>query len=517
MRRSGLIFLSLIGIGLAGCNFAPITKAPRVNTSRTYPNDAGGSPNDKLAKENILDLGWEDFFTDPRLKMLIQNALEYNRDLAGQFEAILQARGQYMAQRGMLLPQIGITEQAQFMDPSDAAGYSFAPGSGRGSPFFTYFDEGIGFSSYEVDFWGRIANMSKAQKELALQNSENLRNMWLTILSEVANTYINWLEDRDLLILACETYLSQKHTLDLIQMTYNMGQADALTVEDAKTQVEQAATQANQASRLLAEDEHMLTELVGGKMPEFLPPPKPLGQQTILRDLPAGLPSQLLTQRPDIRAMEHKLRQTNAEIGSARAAFFPKFTLSASEGNNALQFNHLFSKFAQTWSLNPQMTIPVLTWGVNLGNLRTAESQAKQAAADYQKTALAAIHEVSDALTARETYFRQEKHTQRLVDATGKGYALAWMKYQEGIENYQIVLEQQRSFYNAQQSLIQVEAARFQNIVTVYRVLGGGWRKNGVLDAPVEKRDATKAELPARKRPTWLRGWWEGNGFGKGF
>ncbi|QCE35105.1 TolC family protein [Acetobacteraceae bacterium] len=517
MKRFRLILAGFLGLFFAGCNFAPITKRPHINTPRTYPDDAGGKTDDKLASENILDLGWEDFFTDPRLKMLIQNALEYNRDLAGQFEEILQARGQYMAQRGMLLPQIGITENAEFMDPSDAAGYSFAPGSGRANPFFQYYSEGIGFASYEIDFWGRIANLSKAQKELALQNSENLRSLWLTILSEVAGTYIRWLEDRDLLILACETYLSQKHTLDLIQMTFNMGQADGLTVADAKTQVEQSATQVEQASRLMAQDEHMLTELVGGKMPEFLPPPKPLGEQTVLRDLPAGLPSQLLNQRPDIRSAEHKLRQTNAEIGSARAAFFPKFTLSATEGNNALQFNHLFSKFAETFTINPQMTIPVLTWGVNTGNLKSAESQAKQAAAFYQKTALEAIHEVSDALTARDTYAKQEKHTQLLVDSTGRSYSLAWMKYQEGIENYQIVLEQQRSFYSAQQNLIQVEAARFQNLVTVYRVLGGGWRKNGTLDAPVEKKDATRAEFPRQKRPTWLRGWWEGNGYGKGF
>lgn len=476
---------------LSSCNMAPDYHRPAPMVQDAYPADTGVKS--VKAAAQAADLGWQDFFTDPRLKALITLTLQSNRDLAAQAAAVAEAQGQYEVQHASLFPAISAGGSGMFMSPSDTAGFAFAPGSGRSIGTLRFFQSSIGFSSYEVDLWGRIRNLSRQEAEAALSSAENTRNVLITTVSQVANTYIQWLGDRELLRVTQDTLASQQHTLSLTQLAYDHGEADALTLAQVRTQVEQAGANEAQYRRAVADDEHALQLVVGMPLPGTLPAPAPFGTQTMLSDLPAGLPSDLMQQRPDIQAAEHTLLGANASIGAARAAFYPRVTLTASEGTSALQFRHLFTPGAETWSIAPSISLPIFTWGQNEGNLHIAKARALQSAAQYQKSVQSAFREVSDALTARETYTAQEKHLSGLVQQSQTAYDLAMMRYHAGIDSYLTALEQQRTLYQAQQNHIAVQAARFANLVTVYRALGGGWSAKTVSPTVVPSAQAGKA------------------------
>lgn len=463
---------------LAGCNLAPTYHRPAMPVQNAYPDDAG-SGNVKTSQD-AANIGWKTFFVDPRLQALVELALRNNRDLRTQAGAIMEAQGQYQVQNASLFPTISTNGTAQYYAPSSTAGFGFAPGLGQNISLLRYYTVGIGFSSYEVDLFGRIRNLTKQQAEEALGSQFNARSVLISTVSQVASTYIQWLADRELLRVTNDTLASQGNTLRLTQMLYDRGETDLLTLHQTQTQVEQAAANQAQYSRQVALDEHALQLLVGAPLPGDLPPPAPFGGQTILSDLPAGLPSDLLANRPDVLAAEHNLRAANANIGAARAAFFPRVTLTASEGVSSLQFRHLFTPGAETWTVSPSVSLPIFTWGQNEGNLRISKARRLQQIANYEKTMQTAFREVSDALTGRETYLQQMQRLKNLVSASQGAYDLAEMRYKAGIDTYLTTLTQQRNLYQAQQSLISVEMARYQNLVTVYRALGGGWTPNTV-------------------------------------
>lgn len=467
---------------LASCDLAPKYQRPTQPVQNAYPADSGSTqPLKGLA---AADIGWKHFFTDARLRALIDLALRNNRDLRSQAAAIMEAQGSYDVQHASLFPPIGVTGSGEYFAPSETAGFSFAPGLGRGTSMLRYYSLGIGFSSYEVDLFGRIRNLSRQQAEELLGSRMNAQSVLISTVSQVANTYLQWLADRELLRVTDQTLASQGNTLRLTKMKYDHGEADALTLAQTQTQVEQAASNKAQYERQMAQDEHQLQLLVGVPLPDTLPAPQSFGTQTMLSDLPAGLPSDLIAQRPDIRSAEHNLIGANANIGAARAAFFPKVTLTAQEGVSSLQFRHLFTPGAQTWSVSPNIELPIFTWGQNAGNLKVSKARRLAQIATYEKTVQTAFKEVSDALTARETYLAQDAHMTGLVQSSRQAYDLAMMRFNTGIDTYLTTLTQQRSLYEAQQSLIVVQLARYQNLVTLYRALGGGWSASDIASAP---------------------------------
>jgi len=465
-----------LGTGVAGCTLAPTYHRPNLSVQNGYPADTAARADSPAALRVIAgNLGWHEFFVDPRLRALIAIAIRDNRDLRSQMASIAEAQGQYQVQNASLFPQISTTGQGEYFAPSDTAGFSFAPGLGQNISLLRYYSVGIGFSSYEVDLFGRIRSLTKEQQEDALNSEANARSILISTISQVANTYIAWLADRELLRVTQDTLASQTSTLRLTQAMFDHGQTDQLTLSQVQTQVEQAASNQQQYERQMAQDEHALQLLIGAPIPKDLPAPAPLGQQTLLANLPAGVPSDLIARRPDIIAAEHSLKAANANIGAARAAFFPRVSLTATEGVSSLQFRHLFTPGAQTWAVDPSISIPIFTWGQNEGNLRISKARHQQQINTYEKTVQSAFREVSDALTARETYLAQDTHMQSLVQSSQTAYRLAKMRFSVGIDSYLTTLDQQRSLYQAQQSLIAVQQGRYQNLVTVYRALGGGW------------------------------------------
>ncbi|XAO72093.1 MAG: efflux transporter outer membrane subunit [Acetobacteraceae bacterium] len=404
-----------------------------------------------------------------------------NCDLQEKAAAIISAQGSYQVQHAVLFPPITVTGQANYNAPSDLAGFSFAPTTGTNASLLRYYGAGIGFSAYEVDLFGRIRNLSKFQAESVLAAAENTRSVRITLISQIANTYLQWLSDRALLHIAQDTLSSQQQTLELTKNLFTYGQTEELTLSQIQTQVESAASDVARFTRQMAVDEHALQMLgVGTPLPDTPPSPSDIGQQTLMADIPAGLPSELIANRPDVRALEHQLIGANTSIGAARAVFFPKVTLTSQEGISSLQFRNLFTPNTQTWGANPSITLLIFTWGQNAGNLKMAKAEQRRQVALYEKGVQKAFQEVSGTLTGRETYLRQDQHLTRLIAASRKAYDLAMMRYKSGIDPYLTTLTQQRTLYLAQQNLIMAQLARYQNIVTLYRALGGGWSEKDV-------------------------------------
>ncbi|PYD48315.1 efflux transporter outer membrane subunit [Novacetimonas pomaceti] len=480
--------VSLRGVALCavtalvtGCTMIPHYKRPVAPVSKSWPSYATtGQP----VMENTLaaDLGWSEFFTDPRLKALIAIAIRDNRDLRQAAANVRRAQGQFDIQHAGLFPQIGGNGGAMFQGPSRAAGLSFAPGLDAGSnpPMFKYFNMGIGFSSYEIDLFGRIRSLSREAAEHALMQRDNARAMLISIIAQVANAYISWLGDQEALKLSEETMNSQKATLDMVRARFEHGEADQLTLRQTETQVEQSAAFMADSQRRVEQDTNLLTLLIGAPIPDNLPPPRPFGQQTLMQDLPPGLPSDVLEHRPDVIAAEHDLKAANADIGAAKAAFYPRITLTASDGISSLQPHRLFTAAGTTWGVSPQLQVPLLSWGQNSGNLKASRAERNVKVAAYEKTVQSAFREVADALAGRSAYHYEGEQVDQLVTSSADAYRLAKMRYEAGTDSYLTTLESQRSLYQAQQWQIFVLVSKYQNLVTLYRALGGGWTEKTV-------------------------------------
>lgn len=487
---------------LSACTMIPKYTRPTPPLAKDWP--AYAQTGDSLLPKVAADIGWREFFVDPRLQALIAIALRENRDLRTAAANIATAQGQYDVQHAGLFPTISATGGPIYQVPSNAAGLSFAPGLEQGRSnaaygdgrVFKYYSGGIGFSSYEIDFFGRIRSLTKEAAERALNQQENMRSMVISVVSQVAMAYITWLGDRDTRALAQSTLTSQQNSLKLTQDKYTHGEENLLTVRQLETQVQQSATLLTDAQRKVEQDENLLTLLIGAPIPQDLPAPLPLGKQSVLADLPAGLPSDLLTRRPDIVAAEHDLLASQASIGAARAAFFPRLTLTASDGVSSLQFHKLFTAAATTWGLNPSLQVPLWTWGMNSGNLKVAKATRNGKIAAYEKTVQTAFREVADALAARKAYLDEKKQMDNLVLASGDAYRLAKLRYETGTDSYLTTLDSQRYYLQAQQSQITVAVAKYQNLVTIYRAMGGGWQEG----TPTAPTPGTKAPQPAPQK-----------------
>ncbi|MCX2560668.1 efflux transporter outer membrane subunit [Acetobacter farinalis] len=482
-RRFRAVSVALAAGLLSGCTMIPKYTRPAPPLATTWPGyQATGNP--RLAQA-ASDIGWEDFFTDPRLKALITIALRQNRDLRISAANIAQAQGQYDVQHAGLFPTISATGGPMYQAPSDAAGLSFAPGldtnkssGGMARNPFRYYSGGIGFSSYEIDLFGRIRSLTQESAQKALAQEASQRSMLISIISQVATAYVTWLGDRDTLAVAETTLANQQDTLNLTRAKFEHGEENLLTVRQAETQVQQSAGLRADSRRKVEQDENLIALLIGAPIPADLPPPHALGEQTILADLPAGLPSDLLERRPDIVAAEHNLLAAQANIGAARAAFFPRLTLTASDGVSSLQFHKLFTAAATTWGLNPSLQIPLWTWGMNSGNLKASKAARDGQIATYEKTVQSAFREVADALAAREAYLDEKKQADALVVSSADAFRLAKMRFNAGSDSYLTTLESQRSYLQAQQSQIAVAVSKYQNLITIYRALGGGWKQH---------------------------------------
>jgi multidrug efflux system outer membrane protein len=345
--------------------------------------------------------------------------------------------------------------------------------SGSGNPSTEeLYNVNLGISSWELDLFGRIRNLKEAALQEYLATEQAYRSAQISLVAEVANTYMTLAADRELLKLAQETLRAQEATYNLIKRRYEVGASSELDLRQAQTRVDTARVDISRYTAIAAGDENALMLLVGSMVPGELLPAE-LNAGTILKDISPGLPADVLQRRPDILQAENQLKAANANIGAARAAFFPRITLTTSIGTTSDQLSGLFKSGSDTWSFIPQIVTPIFdarTWSA----YDVAKVDREISLTQYEKAIQAAFREVADALAQRGTIGDQMAAQQSLVEATADSYRLSDLRYKNGIDSYLSVLDAQRSLYGAQQGLIAVRLSRLINLVTLYKVLGGG-------------------------------------------
>ena len=460
---------SLLGaalLGLAGCTMEPRYRTPALpvpdqwpipaETAATAPTDAAApapaasAAPTTTAEQATQDIGWRDFFIDPQLQRLIGLALANNRDLRVAVLNIESARAQYRIQRAALLPQI---------DASGSYTKQKEPAVDFGFPYTaSYYDVGVGVTSFELDLFGRVRSLTHAALEQYLAQEQARRGAQLSLIAEIANAYLTLASDRELQRLAQQTLKSQQSSFGLTEKQHEIGASSGLDLAQAQTTVEQARADVARYEGNVAQDINALTLLVGAPIdPAWLP--EQFNARTMGIDtLPAGLPSSVLLRRPDILEAEYALRGANANIGAARAAFFPEISLTADIGSASGALSGLFKAGTGSWSFVPQATLPIFHGGALLGQLKVAKVNRQIALAQYEKAIQSGFREVADGLALTATLARQRVAQEALAGATARAFELS-----------------QRRYKVAQQSLITTRLAEQSNRVTLYESLGGGW------------------------------------------
>jgi outer membrane protein, multidrug efflux system len=482
---------------LSACTMIPKYSRPDAPVPSRFPG--GGN-----ASGNAAEIRWREAFTDPRLRRYIEIALENNRDLRVAVLNVEQARAQYRIQRSSFFPQISTTgaftrtraagdtsrrsssgnsstsstsvsDAASGGDFTSTAGASAATTVNNGSTSNAY-SVSVGTTAYEVDLFGRVRSLNRNALETYFATAENRRNAQLSLVAQVATQYLTLREQEEQLALARQTLTAVQKSYELNKRQFDVGTSSELDLRTAEAQVQTAEVNAIGFERLAAQAANYLALLIGQPLPADVPSKRPLKDRGIVAEVPAGLPADLIQRRPDILAAEHTLLAANANIGAARAAFFPTISLTTSGGYQSVAFSNLFSNAARVWSFAPQITVPIFTGGQNLANLDVAKINKRIEIANYEKAIQTAFREVADALAGRSTYDRELRAQEALVAAQQRRYELSDLRYRQGVDSYTNVLLAQQDLYTAQRSLVTTRTDRLANLVTLYKALGGGWR-----------------------------------------
>jgi multidrug efflux system outer membrane protein len=474
---------------LHGCTMEPRYRAPALPVPQQWPlpattaapgepvaapTEPTGSPGEADAAASVAawDIGWRDFFADERLQQLIAQALANNRDLRVAVLNIQLARAQYRVQRSALLPAI---------DASGSYTKAKLPAVETGLPYSvteSYYQVGVGVSSFELDLFGRVRSLTHAALEQYLSQEQARRSAQLSLIAQVANAYLTLASDRELERLAQDTLKNQEDSFALTQKRHAIGAVSGLDLAQAQTTVESARSDAARYEGNVAQDIDALGLLVGASVDAGLLP-QDFGPGTMgVAALPPGLPSTVLLRRPDVLQAEYVLRSANADIGAARAAFFPTISLTGTIGSASPALSGLFKSGTGTWNFAPEVTLPLFHGGQLIGNLAVARTERDIAVAQYEKAIQSGFREVADALALTPTLERERVAQEALVDASRRAYDLSQQRYKAGSDSYLAVLDAQRSFYGAQQGLIATRLAQQNNRVTLYKALGGGWQEH---------------------------------------
>jgi multidrug efflux system outer membrane protein len=466
MLLRNLTLTLLAASALSACTLAPKTERPALAVDNAWPIAAANTGSAVTA----ADLGWREVFVDPRLQGVIDLSLSNNRDLRVAVLNIERARAQYRVQRAALLPGVDATA-GETQTRTTAAQAAATQGGDRTTRAYT---AGVGVTSYELDIFGRVRSLKDAALQSYLATRETSRAVQISLIAETANAWLSLAADQDLLALAQETLATREESLKLIRSRFDAGAANQLDLRQAETLAETARSDVATYVAQVEQDKNALRLVVGTNVPADLLPAGGLVTAQILPDLPAGLPSDVLTRRPDVLAAEHELAGANANIGAARAAFFPRITLTGSTGVASNDLGNLFDSGNGTWSFAPRISLPIFAGGANVANLDSAKASRDIAVATYEKAVQTAFREVADGLAVQSTIQDRVGSQERLVAAANDSVRLSRARYGAGIDSSLTLLDAQRTLYTAQQGLIGARLVRATNLATLYKSLGGG-------------------------------------------
>jgi multidrug efflux system outer membrane protein len=466
MNRN-LLLLGIFAIILGGCTMAPKYERPNAPVPAQWPAGAAYNETKPAASSaTAAELVWREFITDQRLQKIIETALNNNRDLRVAALNVERARALYGIQRATLLPAVNaVGLMSRQLVPADLSTTGTVVTANQ-------YSVNLGISSWEIDFFGRIRSLKDQALEEYLATDQARRSAQIMLVSSVAQAYLAMAADNEALKLVASTLDAQETSYKLIHKRQDVGFASELDLRRAQSQVDIARGDFARYTQLVAEDENALNLLVGSPVPqEILPadlvsviPPK---------EVSPGLSSEVLLLRPDVLAAEHQLKAANANIGAARADFFPRISLTAAIGTASADLSRLFKSSQNTWSFAPQIFMPIFDarmWSA----YDVTKVEREISVAQYEKAIQTAFREVADALAVRGTVNQQIAAQRSLVDAVAETYRLSNLRYNKGIDNYLSVLDAQRSLYGAQQGLIALRLARLNNMVALYKALGGG-------------------------------------------
>jgi len=462
------VFLLLLGIAMVptGCTLAPKYTRPQAPVPAEWPNGAAYAS--QLSTNNCQLPEWREFFSDEKLQQIIGTALTNNRDLRIAALNVERSQAMYGIQRAELLPTVNATGSATKQRiPANVEGFP--------EPMtIENYGVNLGVASWEIDFFGRIRSLKDEALQEYLATNQARRSAQILLISSVADAYLTLAADQENLKLAETTLESQRSTQDLIKRRYDLGLVPELNLHQAEMQVDAALGDAARYTQLVAQDKNALNLLLGVPAPDEL---LPAGLSDVVppKEISPGLSSEVLLRRPDVLQAEDLLQAANADIGAARAAFFPQISLTAAIGTSSSELSGLFKSGSAAWSYAPQIVMPVFdarTWSAH----KAAKVQREIAVTQYEKAIQSAFREVADALAARGTVDQQVAAQQSLVNAAAETHRLSSSRYDKGIDSYLSVLDAQRALYAAQQGLVSLRLAKLANQVQLYAVLGGGWQ-----------------------------------------
>lgn len=449
-------------IALSACTMIPKYEQPQVEVAETFKYDTF---DDGI---RAADLGWQDFFADPRLHRLIDIALERNTDLR---TAALNAeiyRKQYMIARNDLLPSI------------NAIGTGTRTGSLSGGVTRSEYSVGLGAAAYELDLFGRVRSNSQAALQGYFSVAANRDAAHLALIAAVAKAHFNELYAQESMALAQRVLKTREATYKLSQMRHKAGVISAVDLRQQEALIESAKADYANAVKNREQARNALATLINQPLPEDLPAALPLSKQFKITRLPAGLSSEVLLNRPDIRAAEHSLKQANANIGAARAAFFPTISLTGSVGTASGELSGLFKSGTGIWSFAPSITLPIFNWGTNKANLDVAKLRKEAQIVAYEAAVQAAFQDVSNALVAREQLDKSYAALNKQSRAYNDSLRLVNLRYKHGVSNALDLLDAERSSYGAETALLANQLTRLENLADLYKALGGGLKRETV-------------------------------------
>jgi outer membrane protein, multidrug efflux system len=459
---------------LAGCSLAPHYERPAAPVASAYPVPPEAAGNQ--ATPPAADLAWQQFFGDARLQRLMGLALENNRDLRVAALNVERVRAIYNIQRTALIPSLDATANGS----RQRTPAQLSP-SGQAVTSSSY-SVGLQIPSYEVDFFGRIVSLRDQVLHQYLATQEARTSAQISLISAVARQALALIAAEEQLALARETSEAAEQSLALNRQTFEGGVTSEVDLRTAEAQREAVRASVSLLAQQVEQFRNGLVLLVGAPLPDDLPPAASLATQKLIEDLPAGLPADLLARRPDVRAAEHALQAANANIGVARAAFFPSVKLTAFGGSASTELSGLFQSGSGGWSFSPSITVPIFAAGRNKAQLDVAWIEQRIEIANYQRTIQNAFREVADALAVRNLINEAVAAQEARVVAAQRRYELTQQRFTAGIDSFLGVLLAQQELFTAQQSLIDARLARLANLTALYAALGGGWQDTSFLN-----------------------------------
>lgn len=477
MRKLALVLL--LSSTLSACNLAPRYVQPALPIADRFSVDPAAMPPGDTASA----IGWRDFFRDERLQALIAASLERNRDLAQSLARVAQARAQYRIQETERLPTLEANGQGtRSRQPLSALGVGASPDAGAIE--FTQYTANVGISAFELDLWGRVRNLAEGERQRYLASEQGARAFRLSLIAQVAAAYYDLRAGAERIALAQRTLDGRREGVRIALKRLDAGVTSTVDYDQSVLLLTQAQTELAELQRTTEQTANLLDVLTGGPVDAPLPATRALQPQEQVRALAPGLPSALLAGRPDILEAEHNLRGANADIGAARAAFFPTLSLTGSYGFASPALDNLFDTGNRAWSFGGALNLPIFDWGRRTAQVKVSRARADELTAAYQRAVQGAFQEVADALVARRRLAEQIEAQSATVTAQRRLARTARQRYDNGIAIYLELLDAERNLFAAEQQLLQLRATDLQNSVSLYVALGGGMAENLPASTP---------------------------------